>query len=417
MTQKKAVKKQVATKDSAKKKVSPTRRTKSPRVRSAATNTVPEAVESDEVARCLAAFELGLLANEAAWNFDQALFALSRIHRQELSIVLQKLRGVGARLSSMTTDSALAQVLKRIEEWIPSFDEEWFSEAVERAAYEAVTRLPTQAPNITYFQELRCGMLDVRHELEDPIVNSTLQTPTERLWFRLGVLADSGRHRPDVARFAFEFNLEIPSVAEAATDDDSAEPSSRILPVDDVRSLCTQWFSGTSLRPVPRFRVVAPGDTIPPIEELQQGTLPPSDDWQGQALTLLKQIKPKEESDYDAILKSDPKSVLDATERLIDTIRKHLTSPASITVDLIQSTITIKRHTYHLASVEAAIYLDTLHRANCRMSDSKVSRQLEGSKANAAYSGTRWRNIRKTLPQEVMLLLNTDQTGTQFSPL
>ena len=407
MTQKKAVKKQVATKASAKKKVSPTRRTKSPRVRSAATNPVPEAVESDEVARFRAAFELGLLANEAAWNFDQAVFGLSRKHRQELSIVLQKLRGVGARLSSMTTDSALAQVLKRIEEWIPSLDDEWFSELVEQATGEAIRQVTAQSPNSTYHEILQSPVLNIRHELEDPIVNSTLQTPTERLWFRLGVLADSGRHRPDIARFAFELNLEIPSVAEAATDDDSAEPSSRILPVDDVRSLRIQWFSGTSQRSVPRFRVFAPGDTLPPIEEHQQGTLPPSDDWQGQALTLLKQIKPKEESDYEAILISDPKSVLDATERLIDTIRKHLTSPASITVNLIRPTITIKRHTYQLASVEAAIYLDTLHRANCRMSDTKVNSRLAGSKANAAYSGTRWRNIRKTLPQEVKSLLNT----------
>ena len=221
MTQKKAVKKQVAAKATAKKKASPPRGTKSPRVQSAATNPVPEAVESDEVARFRAAFELGLLANEAAWNFDQALFALSRIHRQELSIVLQKLRGVGARLSSMTTGSSLAKVLKRVEEWTPSFDEEWFSEAVERATYEAVTRLPTQAPYITYFQELRCGMLDIRHELEDPIVNSTLQTPTERLWFRLGVLVDSGRHRPDVARQSFNIDLQEPLAAVNAYSNDA----------------------------------------------------------------------------------------------------------------------------------------------------------------------------------------------------
>ena len=221
MTQKKAVKKQVATKASAKKKVSPTRRTKSPRVRSAATNTVPEAVESDEVARCEAAFELGLLANEAAWNFDQALFALSRIHRQELSIVLQKLRGVGARLSSMTTDSALAQVLKRIEEWIPSLDDEWFSELVEQATGEAIRQVTAQSPNSTYHEILQSPVLNIRHELEDPIANSTLQTPTERLWFRLGVLVDSGRHRPDVARQSFDIDLQEPLAAVNAYSNDA----------------------------------------------------------------------------------------------------------------------------------------------------------------------------------------------------
>ena len=405
MTQKKAVKKKGATKATAKKKASPKRGTKSPRVRSAATNTVPEAVESDEVARCHAAFELGLLANEAAWNFDQAVFGLSRKHRQELNNDLQRLRGVGARLTSMTTDNSLALALNRIEKWIPSLDDEWFSELVEQATGEAIRRVTAQSPNITYHEILQSPVLNIRHELEDPIVNSTLQTPTERLWLRLGVLADSGRHRPDVARFASESNLEIPSVAEAATDDDSAEPSSRILPVDDVRSLRIQWFSGTSQRPVPRFRVFAPGDTLPPIEEHQQGTLPPSDDWQGQALTLLKQIKPKEESDYEAILISDPKSVLEATERLIDTIRKHLTSPASITVNLIQSTITIKRHPYPLASVEAAIYLDTLLGKNDWMSDPEVRRKLAETTDYAAYADTRWTRIRENLPAEIRALL------------
>ena len=221
MTQKKAVKKHVATKAGAKKKVSPTRGTKSPRVRSAATNTVPEAVESDEVARCQAAFELGLLANEAAWNFDQAVFGLSRKHRQELSNDLQRLRGVGARLTSMTTDNSLALALNRIEKWIPSLDDEWFSELVEQATGEAIRRVTAQSPNITYHEILQSPVLNIRHELEDPIVNSTLQTPTERLWFRLGVLADSGRHRPDVARQSFDIDLQEPLAAVNAYSNDA----------------------------------------------------------------------------------------------------------------------------------------------------------------------------------------------------
>ena len=407
MTQKKAVKKQRATKASAKKKVSTTRRTKSPRVRSAATNTVPEAVESDEVARCLAAFELGLLANEAAWNFDQALFALSRIHRQELSIVLQKLRGVGARLSSMTTDSALAQVLKRIEEWIPSFDEEWFSEAVERAANEAVTRQPTQAPNITYFQELRCGMLDVRHELEDPIVNSTLQTPTERLWFRLGVLADSGRHRPDVARQSFDIDLQEPLAAVNAYSNDAATSPEALPPAEGGVGWNDLGFSRNRQREVPRNRTFSPGEQVPP------------EDWPGQVIALLKLIDPKSLVDHEEVLISGPQSVIEATERLITTISSLLTlkPQAPISVDRICLTITINGFPHPLGRIEAAVYLGVLLRKNDWMSDSEVGKELEASGSDAGFAATRWTRIRENLPAEIRALLETHRAkGTRFRP-
>ena len=119
-------------------------------------------MNSSESCRELQLFELGLLANEMCWHFDQTTFALSHEHRIEFSRLLVRIRFLAAPLVTDLANSRLQQYLTSVENWLPVLDSLWFHEGLENNLFEAFDNSSASPSEIVYRDEMRPSLFDFR---------------------------------------------------------------------------------------------------------------------------------------------------------------------------------------------------------------------------------------------------------------
>ena len=163
-----------------------------------------DVASTDDSATNLSAFNLGVFSNQLLWNLDQAVLARSERHRIAALGLVQRLQAIGADFTEMRTDEplqvALSEIRKELPENVSQSRGEWLDDMLSSG------RDPSDDSSDGEWWYSHFGLDQKRKRLWHVIVDATLQTAEQRLWFELGELIDSGRHRPDTGCHVYLFN-------------------------------------------------------------------------------------------------------------------------------------------------------------------------------------------------------------------
>lgn len=204
---------------------------------------------------CLFAFNLGVFSNELLWNLDQAVLAGSKRHREDALGLVQRLQAIGSKYTGMRTDAPLQLVLNEIREElpenIPESRAEWLDDNSSRY------RDPADERSDGEWLYDQFGLGRIRKKLRQVIIDATLATPLQRLSCELGMLIDSGRHRPDTGAHIYRFNPwllgPMPAVPTPKSD-----PKNDTVLEDQSSTVSTDAYEQQ-----PLFRTFEPGE-LPP---------------------------------------------------------------------------------------------------------------------------------------------------------
>lgn len=145
------------------------------------------------------AFEVGVLANEFFWHFDQAIFAVSR---RECGLALQTLDRLRVKLADVD-DSPIAEldsVLDTAEKYLGVVGDEWLHLLAIDLLYRAPVETELESLGEWYFNKLTVGLTGYRTDFVRAINREVLTASRSQLLFRFGEFVDSGRHASDVAK-------------------------------------------------------------------------------------------------------------------------------------------------------------------------------------------------------------------------
>ena len=217
-----------------------------------------DVASTDDSATNLSAFNLGVFSNQLLWNLDQAVLARSERHRIAALGLVQRLQAIGADFTEMRTDEplqvALSEIRKELPENVSQSRGEWLDDMLSSG------RDPSDDSSDGEWWYSHFGVGRERESLRRVIVDSTLHTPQQRLWFELGALIDSGRHRPDTGYHVYRFNPWLVGPLPATTNPQSIEaindgPESP-LPIGNL----------PAAEQGPQLRTFEPGE-LPPRQE------------------------------------------------------------------------------------------------------------------------------------------------------
>jgi len=163
-----------------------------------------DAASKDDSENNLAAFELGVYANQFLWNLDQAFVAESEPHRNMALGLIERLSAIGAAFTEMKNNAPFENFLREIRGYLPA--------TLRSQRVEALNGFISQSFNVD--SDLSEGerwyqFLDPfgqeREKLRKILFDDTVQTLQQRKWFRLGWLIDAGRHPPDTGHCLYKF--------------------------------------------------------------------------------------------------------------------------------------------------------------------------------------------------------------------
>ena len=163
-----------------------------------------DAASKDDSENNLAAFELGVYANQFLWNLDQAFVAESEPHRNMALGLIERLSAIGAAFTEMKNNAPFENFLREIRGYLPA--------TLRSQRVEALNGFISQSFNVD--SDLSEGerwyqFLDPfgqeREKLRKILFDDTVQTLQQRQWFRLGWLIDAGRHPPDTGHCLYKF--------------------------------------------------------------------------------------------------------------------------------------------------------------------------------------------------------------------
>ena len=163
-----------------------------------------DAASKDDSENNLAAFELGVYANQFLWNLDQAFVAESEPHRNMALGLIERLSAIGAAFTEMKNNAPFENFLREIRGYLPATLRSQRVEALEDFISEIFNVDSDLSEGERWYQFLD-PFGQEREKLRKILFDDTVQTLQQRQWFRLGWLIDAGRHPPDTGHCLYKF--------------------------------------------------------------------------------------------------------------------------------------------------------------------------------------------------------------------
>ncbi|MCX7406671.1 MAG: hypothetical protein NTZ32_01150 [Planctomycetales bacterium] len=163
-----------------------------------------DAASKDDSENNLAAFELGVYANQFLWNLDQAFVAESEPHRNMALGLIERLSAIGAAFTEMKNNAPFENFLREIRGYLPATLGSQRAETLEDFISEIFNVDSDLSEGERWYQFLD-PFGQEREKLRKILFDDTVQTLQQRKWFRLGWLIDAGRHPPDTGHCLYKF--------------------------------------------------------------------------------------------------------------------------------------------------------------------------------------------------------------------
>ena len=257
----------------------------------------------DDSAANLSAFNLGVFANEFLWNVDQAVVAGSGHHRIAALALIRRLQALGAEFTELKTDAPFQVVLNEIREYLPDNVTQSYGESWDDELSRGMDTSDCRSEGEWWYGHFSLDR--ERQRLRQVIVDETLQSPEQRLWFRLGDLIDSGRHRPDVGHQIYQ------------------GPPGFIGPPSPHHTQGSDGGSMWSPFNPDWGGVGAPAsEQLPGLWTFSSGQLPPRPEWWQEVVHLCQQLDVPCNPDEPDL--SSPQLVVAIVEQLIESARSML---------------------------------------------------------------------------------------------